>query len=115
MKKMPKKRHLLYYRSTFAIFVFLIILALNMRVLWMSAILVFVFGSGIAIPTYWKYHYGQSGKKEKERMIAQKQINSYNYNRWYTPADSTEMEHQIELKKEKKVPSLELLLKKLGY
>jgi hypothetical protein len=48
-------------------------------------------------------------------MIAQKQINSYNYSRWYTPADSTEMEHQIELKKEKKVPSLELLLKKLGY
>jgi hypothetical protein len=46
MKKMPKKRHLLYYRSTFAIFAFFIILALNMRVLWMSAILVFVFGSG---------------------------------------------------------------------
>ncbi len=114
---MPKKRHLLYYGFTFAIFVFFIFLALNIRVLWMSAILFFVFSSGIAIPIYWKYHYKQYGKKEKERMIAQKQINSYYYNRWYTPANSTEMDHQIELiKKEKKIPSLERsFLKKLGY
>ena len=72
MKKMPKKRHLLYYGITFVIYIFFIILAFYMRVLWMSAILVFVFGSGIAIPIYWKYHYRQSGKKEKERLIAQK-------------------------------------------
>jgi len=39
-------------------------------------------------------------------MITQKQINNHNNNRWYTPADSTEMDHQIELtKKRKKSPS----------
>jgi hypothetical protein len=73
-----------------------------------SVISVFVFGSGIAIPICWKYHYRHSGKKEKERMITQKQINSHYYIQWYTPADSMEMDHQIELiKKRKKVPQIE--------
>ena len=105
---MTKKRYLLlYYGFTFSIDIFFIILALSMRVLWISATLVLVFGSGIAIPIYWKYHYRHSGKREKERMTAQKQINSHYYNRWYTPADSTEMEYQIELmKKRKKVLKL---------
>ncbi len=31
-------------------------------------------------------------------MIAQKAINSYYYNRWYTPADSTELDYQISKK-----------------
>ena len=100
---MTKKRYLLlYYGFTFPIYIFFIILALSMRVLWISAILVLVFGSGIAIPIYWKYHYRHSGKREKERMIAQKQINSYYYNRWYTPADSTEMDYQNDLIKKRK-------------
>jgi hypothetical protein len=100
---MAKKRYLLlYYGFTFVIYILFIILALNIRVLWVSIISVFVFGSGIAIPIYWKYHYRHSGKKEKERMITQKQINSHYYNRWYTPADSTEMDHQIELIKKRK-------------
>jgi len=104
MKKMPKKTLLLlYYGFPFAIYIFFIILALNMRVLWVSAILVFIFGSGIAIPILWKYHYKHSGKREKQRMITQKQINSHYYNRWYTPADSTEIDYQIEqIKKRKK-------------
>jgi len=104
MKKMTKKRLLLlYYGFPFAIYIFFIILALNMRVLWVSAILVFIFGSGISIPILWKYHYKHSGKREKQRMIAQKQINSHYYNRWYTPADSTEMDYQIkQIKKRKK-------------
>ncbi len=103
MKKMPKKRHLLlYYGFPYAIYIFFIILALNMRVLWVSAILVFVFGSGIAIPIFWKYHYKHSNKPEKKRMIAQKQINSHYYNRWYTPADSTELDYQIERIKKRK-------------
>jgi hypothetical protein len=41
-------------------------------------------------------------------MITQKQINSHYYIQWYTPADSMEMDHQIELiKKRKKVPQIE--------
>jgi hypothetical protein len=101
---MTKKRYLLlYYGFTFAIYIFFIILALSMRVLWVSALLVFVFGSGIAIPIFWKYHYRHSGKEEKERMITQKQISHYYYDRWYTPADSTEIECKIEkIKKRKK-------------
>ena len=101
---MHKKRQLLlYYGFPFAIYIFFTILALNMRVLWVSAILVFIFGSGISIPILWKYHYKHSGKREKQRMIAQKQINSHYYNRWYIPADSTEMDYQIEqIKKRKK-------------
>jgi hypothetical protein len=105
MKKMPKKRLLLlYYGFPFAIYIFFIILALNMRVLWVSAILVFIFGSGIAISILWKYHYKHSDKREKQRMIAQKQINSHYYNRWYTPADSAEMDYQIEQIKKRKKP-----------
>ena len=103
MKKMAKKRHLLlYYGFPFVIYIFFIILALNMRVLWVSATLVVVFSSGIAIPILWKYQYKHSSKRGKQRMIAQKQINSLYYNRWYTPADSTEMDHQIELIKKRK-------------
>jgi hypothetical protein len=37
-------------------------------------------------------------------MIAQKAINSYYYNRWYTPADSTELDYQIEKIKKRKKP-----------
>jgi hypothetical protein len=100
---MTKKRYqLLYYGFTFAIYIFFIILALSMRILWVSAILVFIFGSGIAIPLLWKYHYFRSGKEEKKRMIDQKQINHYYYDRWYTPADSTEIEYQIERIKKRK-------------
>ena len=101
---MPKKRHLLlYYGFPCVIYIFFIILALNIRVLWVSASLVVVFSSGIAIPILCKYHYIHSNKREKQRMIAQKQINSHYYNRWYTPADSTEMDYQIEqIKKRKK-------------
>jgi hypothetical protein len=73
-----------------------------MRILWVSAILVFIFGSGVAIPLLWKYQYLHSGKEEKKRMIDQKQINHYYYDRWYTPADSTEIEYQIERIKKRK-------------
>jgi hypothetical protein len=101
---MAKRRYrLLYYGFTFVIYIFFIILALSMRNLWVSAILVFVFGSGIAIPILWKYRYNHSGKEEKKRMIAQKQISHYYYDRWYSPADSTEIDYQIEqIKKRKK-------------
>jgi hypothetical protein len=58
--------------------------------------MVFVFGSGIAIPIYWKYRYRHSNKWEKEQMIAQKQISHHYYDRWYTPADSTEIDYQID-------------------
>ncbi len=99
---MTRKIHqLFYYGFTFAVFSFFIVLALSMRVLWISAILVIVFGSGIAIPIYWRYRYRHSGKGEKERMVAQKQINHYYYDRWYTPADSTEIDYQIERIKKK--------------
>jgi hypothetical protein len=61
---MAKKRYLLlYFGFTFAIYIFFIILAPNIRVLWVSFSSVFVFGSGIVIPIYWKYHYRHSGKK----------------------------------------------------
>jgi len=100
---MTKKRYrLLYYGFTFTIYIFFIILALSMRILWVSAILIVIFGSGVAIPLLWKYHYLHSGKEEKKRMINQKQINHYYYDRWYTPADSTEIEYQIERIKKRK-------------
>ena len=100
---MPKKRQLLlYYGFPFVIYIFFIILALNIRVLWVSASLVVVFSSGIAMPILWKYRYKHSNKREKQCMIAQKQINSHYYNRWYMPADSTEMDYQIELMKKRK-------------
>ncbi len=100
---MTRKRILLlYYGFTFAVFTFFVILALSMRVLWMSTILVIVFGSGIVIPIYWRHRYRHSGKGEKKRMVAQKQINHYYYDRWYTPADSTEIDHQIERFKKRK-------------
>ena len=97
-----KRISLLYYGFTFAVFAFFVILALNMRVLWISVILVFVYGWGIAIPISWRHHYRHSGKGEKERMVAQKQINHYYYDRWYTPADSTEIDYQIERIKKRK-------------
>jgi hypothetical protein len=100
---MTRKRHLLlYYGFTYAIFTFFIILALSMRVLWISIILIIVFGSGIAIPIYWRYRYAHSGKEEKELMVAQKQINHYYYDRCYTPADSTEIDYQIARIKKRK-------------
>jgi hypothetical protein len=101
---MTRRRKLQLYTTFFiAIYAFFLILALSMRVLWVSIPLALLFGAGIAIPIYWKYRYGHSEKKEKKRMIAQKQINSHYYNRWYTPADSTELDYQIEqIKKRQK-------------
>ena len=102
-----KRISLLYIGFTFAVFTFFVISALNMRVLWISVILVFVFELGIAIPIYSRHLYRHSRKGEKERMVAQKQINHYFYDRWYSPADSTEIDYQIErIRKGKKTNKL---------
>jgi hypothetical protein len=65
-----------------------------MRVLWVSALLVFAC-PGTLYQSSWKYHYRHSGERGKERMITSKQISHYYYDRWYTPADSTEIECKI--------------------
>jgi len=65
-------------------------------------LLAFVFASGIAIPIYWKYRFKHAEKEEKQLMISQKKINHYYYDRWYTPADSTEIDYQIERIKKRK-------------
>ena len=83
-------------------YTFFIILALSMRIPWVSALLVFVFAAGIAIPIYTMYRYKHSDKHEKQRMISQKPLNRYYYDRWYTPADSTELDYQIEQIKKRK-------------
>lgn len=70
---------------------------------WISPILALLSATGLTLPIWWRNHYRHSSKKEKERMGAQKSFNSYYYNRWYTPADSTEMDYEIEqIKKRKK-------------
>ena len=84
-------------------YIFFIILALIMRPLWVSTPLVIVFAGCIAIQIYLIYHYKHSNKQERHRMISQKPLYRYYYDRWYTPADSTELDYQIErIKKRQK-------------
>jgi len=105
MTKMTRRRKLLLYSGFFiAMYTFFIILALSMRILWVSAPLVIVFAAGIVIPIYSMYHYRHSNKQEKHRMISQKPLYRYYYDRWYTPADSTELDYQIERIKRRKKP-----------
>ena len=99
------RRHKFLLCSVFstAIFLFFIILALFMTNLWMKTLLAFVFALGIAIPIYWRHRFNHAEKAEKQLMISQKKIYHYFYDRWYTPADSTELDYQIErIKKRKK-------------
>ena len=100
------RRHKLVLCSIFstALFLFFIILAVFMTNVWMKTLLAFVFASGIAIPIYWKYRFKHAEKEEKQLMISQKKINHYYYDQWYTPADSTEIDYQIERIKKRKKP-----------
>jgi hypothetical protein len=100
------RRHKLLVTSAFstAIFLFFIILSIVMTNLWMKTLFAFVFASGIGIPIYWKYRFKHAKKHEKQLMISQKKIYHFYYDRWYTPADSTEIDYQIErIKKRKKL------------
>jgi hypothetical protein len=98
------RKHKLLLCSEFSttIFLFFIILALSLTNIWMKTLLSFVFASGITIPIYWKYRFKHAEKEEKQLMISQKKINHYYYNRWYIPADSTELDYQIERIKKRK-------------
>jgi len=69
----------------------------------MKTLLAFVFASGFAIPIYWKHRFNHAEKVEKQLMISQKKIYHYYYDRWYTPADSTELDYQIERIKKRKI------------
>jgi hypothetical protein len=105
MEAMTRKHKLLFYSAfSSAIYLFFIILVLSSGRIWPNILFALLFGSGVVIPIYWKYHFRHSGKEEKKLMIAQKQINSVYYNRWYTPADSTELDYQIERIKKRKQP-----------
>jgi hypothetical protein len=104
MKIDHKSRWLIYSGFFTVIYGFFIVLALLLRILWLSPILVLLFASGILIPIYFRHQHRHSNKAEKQRMIAQKAINSYYYNRWYTPADLTELDYQIEKIKKRKKP-----------
>lgn len=97
-----KRRVILNYAFLTAICLFFIIIAFSSGTLWPNTIVALVFASAFAIPIYWNYHFRHSPKKEKERMISQKQFNSYYYNRWYIPADSTELDYQVERIKRRK-------------
>ncbi len=103
MKITHRREWLLYAGFSTVIYGFFVVLALMMQIFWLSPVLVLIFGSGIAIPIYWRYHFKHSGKKEKKRMASQKQINRFYYDRWYTPADSTELDYQIERFKKRKM------------
>jgi hypothetical protein len=102
--KIPRRSKWLFYSGFFTlIYGFFIVLALLLWISWLSPVLVLLFASGIAIPIYFRHHYRRSNKVEKKRMITQKALNSYYYNRWYTPADSTELDYQIERIKKRKI------------
>ena len=101
MKIDQKSKWLIYTGFFIVIYGFFIVLAILLRIPWLSPVLVLLFASGIAIPIYFRHHYRHSNKLEKKRMLSQKSINSHYYNRWYTPADSTELDYQIERIKKK--------------
>ena len=98
------RKHKLLLSSVFstAILLFFIILAIFMTNFWMKTLLAFVCVSGIAIPIYWKHPFNHAEKVEKQLMISKKKIYHYYYDRWYTPADSTELDYQIERIKKRK-------------
>ena len=103
--KITHRTKWLFYSGFFTvIYGFFIVLALLLRILWLSPIIVLLFASGIAIPIYFRHYYQRSSKAEKKRMINQKALNSYYYNQWYIPADSTELDYQIERIKKRKKP-----------
>ena len=102
MKITHRTKWLFYSGFLTVIYGFFIVLALLLRILWLSPIIVLLFASGIAIPIYFRHHYRRSSKAEKKRMINQKALNSYYYNQWYIPADSTELDYQIERIKKRK-------------
>ena len=93
---------MLYSAFYICMYIFFIILSLNLRVLWMNIAFVTVFTAAIGASLYLTYHYKHSKKEEKQRMISQKPLNHYYYDRWYTPADSTQLENEVEKVKKRK-------------
>jgi hypothetical protein len=103
MKITHRRKWFLYTGFFTVIYAFFVVLALILQIPWLTPILVLLFGSGIAIPIYFRYRYRHSSKAEKRRMVSQKALNSYYYNRWYTPADSTQLENEATKLKRKKL------------
>lgn len=71
-RKMTRRKKLMLYSALdISIYIFFIILALNMRVLWMSIAFVTVFTASLGASLYLMHYYRHSKKEEKQRMISQ--------------------------------------------
>jgi Flp pilus assembly protein TadB len=51
---------------------------------------------------YRNYRYYRANQKEKQAMLKQRPTNMHYYNKWYRPADSTELEYQRQKAEEEK-------------
>ena len=99
--RMNGKNKLIFVSGVF-FDLFFIILALNVKILWVSIVCGTAFIAYLAMELYLLYHYKHSKKQEKHRMQSQKPARHYYYDRWYTPADSTQLENEADKVKKRK-------------
>jgi hypothetical protein len=77
--------------------------AFSSGVLWISISLGTVAVITVAAELYYHFHYVHSSRRERHRIESQRPLRRYNYDRWYTPADSTKQNELVdELRKTKK-------------
>jgi hypothetical protein len=99
-------KQLVKFLATRALFYgFFMFLALNVKIFWLSAGFFVAFSAFFIMELYLRYHYTYSKSEEKRRIISQKPLNRYFYDRWYAPADSTELEYEANKLRKKKKPA----------
>lgn len=85
--------------ATYAVFIYLSTLTPN---IWGTLIMGGFFTALLIGTLYRNYRYYRAGPKEKQAMLKQKPTQMHYYNKWYRPADSTELEYQKQKAEEEK-------------
>ncbi len=97
-----KQKAIIVFNTVLSLF--LLVLVVNIKPWWASAFLTFIIAGYLVWYFYMMYHMKHADKKKKEKISKQFSANHYYYDKWYTPADSTRMENEVnKLKKKKRI------------
>ncbi|MCW4029597.1 MAG: hypothetical protein NWE92_08120 [Candidatus Bathyarchaeota archaeon] len=80
----------------FTLYVLCIGIALSITILWLKILITGLIAAVTAGHIYALYRYRHANKQQKQKRDDQKTLYRYYYDRWYTPADSTRIEHEKE-------------------
>ncbi len=97
-----KTKRILYNAITIATYSILIYLSTLTPNIWGTLIMGGFFTTLLIGTLYRNYQYYRADSKEKQAMLKQIPTNMHYFDKWYRPADSTELEYQHQKAEEEK-------------